>query len=86
MLGRRRLGGGAEGPVRRGSTGSCVLARVGYLEWVLGGGSSLGSLGVHEARRRPVRRVSEKESADGAGGATSDGDERDPAAGTQERR
>lgn len=45
-----------------------------------------GSLGVHEARLRPVRRVSEKESAEGAGGATSDGDERDPAAGTQERR
>ena len=32
-------------------------------------GSSLGSLGVHEARRPSVRRVSEKEPADGAGGA-----------------
>ena len=35
-----------------------------------GGGSSQGSLNVHEARRRPVRRVSEKEPADGAEGAT----------------
>ena len=34
-----------------------------------GGGSSLGSLNVHEARRHSVRRVSEKEPADGAGGA-----------------
>ena len=35
-----------------------------------GAGSSPGSLSVHEARRRSVRRVNEKEPADGAGGAT----------------
>ena len=34
-----------------------------------GAGSSLGSLSVHEARRLSVRRVNEKEPADGAGGA-----------------
>ena len=40
------------------------------LRVVRGAGSSLGSLSVHEARRRSVRRVNEKEPADGAGGAT----------------